>query len=196
MDGGAWWVMVHVVSESDTTEQLHFTSGKEGARVAQVQLLGPSVTHLPYSSLSQNREGAECSNPQLKYKELQQKNTELLMQLFQINSPIHSTGSEYQTRRQQAQWNRAIKAKPEAFKGASLEAYGIPGAAVGESTCQRRRHRRCGFDPCVRNIPWRKKQLLTPAFLPGKFHGQRRLADYSPHGHKRDTTESKQPIHP
>ena len=71
MDGGAWWVMVHVVSESDTTEQLHFTSGKEGARVAQVQLLGPSVTHLPYSSLSQNREGAECSNPQLKYTELQ-----------------------------------------------------------------------------------------------------------------------------
>ena len=26
---------------------------------------------------------------------------------------------------------------------------------------------------------------MTPVFLPGKFHGQRRLADYSPWGHKR-----------
>ena len=45
------------------TEQLHFTSGKEGPRVAQGQLLGPAVTHLPYRSVSQNREGAEGSAP-------------------------------------------------------------------------------------------------------------------------------------
>ena len=25
MDGGEWWVTVHRVAESDTTEQLHFT---------------------------------------------------------------------------------------------------------------------------------------------------------------------------
>ena len=30
----------------------------------------------------------------------------------------------------------------------------------------------------------------TPVFLPGEFHGQRSLADYSPWGHKEsDTTE-------
>ena len=30
----------------------------------------------------------------------------------------------------------------------------------------------------------------APVFLPGKFHGQRRLMDYSPWGHKgSDTTE-------
>ena len=36
------------------------------------------------------------------------------------------------------------------------------------------------FDPWVGKIPWRRKWLLTPVFLPGKFHGQRSLAGYSP----------------
>ena len=29
-------------------------------------------------------------------------------------------------------------------------------------------------------IPWRRKWLLTPVFLPGGFHGQRSLVGYSP----------------
>ena len=37
---------------------------------------------------------------------------------------------------------------------------------------------------------WRRKWLPTPAFLPGKSHGQRSLVGYSPWGHKgSDTTE-------
>ena len=32
--------------------------------------------------------------------------------------------------------------------------------------------------------PWRRKWQCTPAFLPGKFHGQRSLVGYSPWGHK------------
>ena len=32
--------------------------------------------------------------------------------------------------------------------------------------------------------PWRRKWQPTPVFLPGKFHGQRRLAGYSLWGHK------------
>ena len=37
---------------------------------------------------------------------------------------------------------------------------------------------------------WRKKWQPTPGFLPGKFHGQRSLADYSPRGCKEsDMTE-------
>ena len=32
--------------------------------------------------------------------------------------------------------------------------------------------------------PWSKKRQSTPVFLPGKFHGQRSLAGYSPWGHK------------
>ena len=37
----------------------------------------------------------------------------------------------------------------------------------------------------VRKIPWRRKWQPTLAFLPGKSHGQRSLAGYSPQGHKR-----------
>ena len=39
-------------------------------------------------------------------------------------------------------------------------------------------------------IIWRRKWQPTPVFLPGEFHVQRSLADYSPWGHKEsDTTE-------
>ena len=51
-----------------------------------------------------------------------------------------------------------------------------------ESTCQ------CGrwwFNPWLRKIPWRRKWQPPPIFLPGKSHGQRSLAGYSPWGHKR-----------
>ena len=43
------------------------------------------------------------------------------------------------------------------------------GASGKESTCQCRRHSRCGFDPWVRKIPMSTKWHLTPAFLPGKL---------------------------
>ena len=41
---------------------------------------------------------------------------------------------------------------------------------------------RSGIDPWVGKIPWRRKQLPTPVFLPGEFHTQRSLAGYSPWG--------------
>ena len=53
------------------------------------------------------------------------------------------------------------------------------------SACQCRRCRRHEFDPWVRMIPWRRKWQPTPAFFPGKFHGQRSLVGYSPWGHKK-----------
>ena len=46
-----------------------------------------------------------------------------------------------------------------------------------ESTCQ---CRRCGFDPWLRKIPWKRKGQPTPLCLPGKSHGQRSLGGYSP----------------
>ena len=42
----------------------------------------------------------------------------------------------------------------------------------------------------VGKIPWRKKWQPTPVLLPGKSHGQRSLAGYSPWDHEElDTTE-------
>ena len=43
---------------------------------------------------------------------------------------------------------------------------------------------RCGFDPWVRKIPWRREWQPTPVFLPGECHGQRSLVGYSPWGCK------------
>ena len=41
-----------------------------------------------------------------------------------------------------------------------------------------------------RKISWRREWQPIPVFLPGEFHGQNSLADYSPWGHKEsDTTE-------
>ena len=62
----------------------------------------------------------------------------------------------------------------------------VPGGASDkEPACQCRKHRRPGFNPWVRKIPWRRKWQPTPVFLPGESHGQRSLVGYSPWGHKR-----------
>ena len=47
-----------------------------------------------------------------------------------------------------------------------------------------------GFNPWVGKIPWSRKWQHTLVFLPGKFHGQKSLAGYSPWDHKEsDVTE-------
>ena len=54
-----------------------------------------------------------------------------------------------------------------------------------ECTCQFRRWR---FDPWAGKIPCGRKWQPTPEFLPGKSHGQRSLAGYSPWGHTESYT--------
>ena len=49
-----------------------------------------------------------------------------------------------------------------------------------QTACQFRRCKRCRFNLWVRKIPWSRKWQPAPVFLPGKFHGQRNLVDYSP----------------
>ena len=51
-----------------------------------------------------------------------------------------------------------------------------PGCGGGkEAACQRRRHKRCVFNPWVGKIPWRRAWQPTSVFLPGESHGQRSL---------------------
>ena len=68
---------------------------------------------------------------------------------------------------------------------------GFPGGASGkEATCQCRRHKRRGFNPWVRKIPWRREWQPIPVFLPGESHVPRSLAGYSPWGNRElDMTE-------
>ena len=58
---------------------------------------------------------------------------------------------------------------------------GFPSGTSGkEPTCQCRKHKRHGFYPWVRKIPWRRAWQPSPVFLPGESHGQRNLVSYSP----------------
>ena len=51
-----------------------------------------------------------------------------------------------------------------------------------ESACHCRTR---GFHPWVRKGTWKRKWQPTPVFLPGTFHGWRKLVGYSPQDHKR-----------
>ena len=52
------------------------------------------------------------------------------------------------------------------------------------------RHKRCGFNPWVRKILWRRAWKSTLVFLSGESYGQRSLVGYSPEGLKEpDMTE-------
>ena len=41
-------------------------------------------------------------------------------------------------------------------------------------------HKRYGFDPWVRKIPWRRAWQLSLVLLPEESHGQRSLVGYGP----------------
>ena len=67
---------------------------------------------------------------------------------------------------------------------------GFPGSTSGkELTCQCSRHKRHGFDPWVRKIPWRRAWQPTPVFLPGESHGQRSLVMGYSHGVTKSRTQ-------
>ena len=62
-----------------------------------------------------------------------------------------------------------------------LDGLGFPGGTSGkEPACQCRRHKRHGFDPRVRKIPWRREWQPTSVFFAGESQRGRSLASYSP----------------
>ena len=64
----------------------------------------------------------------------------------------------------------------------------FPGGSVVK-TCPP--SRRCGSNPWIGMIPWRRERLPSPVFLPGELHGQINLVGYSPWGRKEsDTTKT------
>ena len=67
----------------------------------------------------------------------------------------------------------------------------LPGWLSGqEPACQGRRRKRCGSNPWVEKILWRRKWQPSPVLLPGEPHRQRSLAGSMPRGPKEsDTTE-------
>ena len=73
---------------------------------------------------------------------------------------------------------------------------GFPGdSAVKELPGMQEMSRRPWFSPWIGKIPWRRK---WPVFLPGEFHGHRRLAGYSSWccqrvGHNEATKQQQQP---
>ena len=73
---------------------------------------------------------------------------------------------------------------------------GFPHSSAVKSPPPPRQCRRCGFNPWVGKIPWRRKWQPTPVFLPGKSHGQRRLAGYGLWGsQKSGMTEQLNHLH-
>ena len=69
---------------------------------------------------------------------------------------------------------------------------GFSGGASGkEPASQCKKCKRCGFDPWVGKITWRRAWQPTPVFLPEESHEQRNLVGYNPWGGKEsDTTEA------
>ena len=73
---------------------------------------------------------------------------------------------------------------------------GLPGGLAGkEPTYQCKSCKRHKFSPWVGKIPWRRKWQPTLVFLPGKFHGQRRLVSYSLWGRKESDINEDMCVH-
>ena len=80
---------------------------------------------------------------------------------------------------------RTTERRESFFLNLWLLQYRFPGGTSNkELACQCRRHKRRGFSPWVRKIPWRREWQPTPVFLSGESHGQRSLVGCRPQCHK------------
>ena len=72
------------------------------------------------------------------------------------------------------------------FPGGTNDKWPVVNGASGKCLlpANARDIRYMGSIPGSGEIPWRRAWQPTSLFLPGESHGQRRLVDYSPWGHK------------
>ena len=71
----------------------------------------------------------------------------------------------------------------------NIHIYGFPGGtAVKDPTANAGDARDRGSIPWLGRSPGGRRGTLPPVLLPGKLHGQRSLADYSPWGCKESDT--------
>ena len=100
--------------------------------------------------------------------------------IFRTSSPEDSISSNPE-RTAPGRWGKESSYIEVCNKGQ----VGLPRWHSGkEPTCWCTRHRKTRFCPWIRKIHWRRKWQLAPVFLPGKSHGQRSLAGYSPWGRR------------
>ena len=59
----------------------------------------------------------------------------------------------------------------------SYQEHGLPWWLSSKRICPQ--CRRCGIDPWVRKIPWRREWQPIPVFFPGESHGQRSSVAFS-----------------
>ena len=137
-----------------------FSLMHQGAKMFSTNTLSQDILHSVYEHLTLPMSWHSYSTHFLLNPFLYPSNSFILM-TFQLSSP--SFISDYQ--------------ELKCILGFSS------GSVVKRICLQCRRH---GFNhPWVQKIPWRKKWQPTRVFLPGKSHGQRKLAGGSPWGHKR-----------
>ena len=75
-------------------------------------------------------------------------------------------------------WQRALRPWSDPLGSLCVTLHVPLGASGKEPACQCRRGKRCGFEPWIVKMPWRRAQQSTPVSLPAESYGQRSLADY------------------
>ena len=142
-------------------EQTNFSLSKAGLKGIQLLLTAP---HLLWSG------------------KLRSRLARLVLSRLLSLSDARETPSGVNTLHKRQEENGPGTTKEDSMASVSLTLRvdpGFPGGLVVKTCLWCRRHR-LEFDPWVRTIPWRRKWPPTPVSLPGKFHGQRSLAGYSP----------------
>ena len=66
--------------------------------------------------------------------------------------------------------------------------WGFLGGSAIKNLLQLRSRRRRWFSPWFGKIPWKRKWLPTPIFLPREFHGLKSMVSHSPRGRKKSDT--------